>query len=87
MSQSIIHNPDGKTRRSDNEITPMAHAESSKWIGLCRLWVATLWGRFWVDIDSRCYPVEPKPTSPNPFTPTSLKSKQVADIWLLNSKL
>ena len=87
MSQSIIRNPDGTTRISEDEITQAAHAKTSKWLRLGRTMLASFWRRLGLDIEA-AYARDPRElTQPDPFKPTSLTGKQIADIWLLNSKL
>jgi hypothetical protein len=88
MSQSIIRNSNSQRNGQSNEerIIDRVQVKPSNWIGHGRTVIARLWQRFCHDLDSRCYPVEREVTSPDPFRPTSLSGKQIADIWLLNSK-
>lgn len=74
------------TSNTQEAITAPSQDKPLNWIVLAKTAIARRWERFWRDIDSRCYPVDRQVTPPDISKPTSLSSKLVADISLLNSK-
>ena len=74
-------------RSEQGKIANLDNVKSSKLIRFCRVSLTGLWRRFLLDLDSRCYPVNRKMTSPDPLKPTSLNAQQVSDIWSIQNKL
>ena len=82
-SKASIYN---KPHAGDDKIASPTAAEASPLLRLCRRLVAALWRQLCLHIES-AYIHDPRELSPvNPLRPTSLGGKQIADIWLLNSK-
>jgi hypothetical protein len=92
MFQSTTPNIDDmgvavNTCQIEDEITSLAHTKPVNLIGICQTLIASLWQRRpRYDIESMYNRDGQALTSPDPLKPTSLSGKQIADIWLLNSK-